>query len=92
MPFMGLYRNISYLVGLSHIGLISCTVSIIDIATMYMLYCYYYYNNTIDEVSCGGLVVYVWRYLGDTLRRAVCVCCVFSFVFSIMGTLLIKLI
>ena len=62
MPFMGLYRNICYLVGLSYTGLISCTVYIIDITTVYMLYCYYYYNNTIDEVSCGGLVVYVWRY------------------------------
>ena len=82
--------------GLSYVGLISCTVSIIDIATMDMLYCYYYYNNTIDGVSCGGLVVYVWRYTERYLLvtlRGLCVYTVwFSFVFTRMGTFIIKLI
>ena len=59
---MGLYRNLCHYIGYSLTGLISCIKYIIDIATMDMLYCYYYYNNTIDEVSCGGLVMYVWRY------------------------------
>jgi len=34
---------------------------------MDMLYHHYYYN-IIDGVSGGVLVVYLWRYLGDTLR------------------------
>ena len=78
--------------GLSHIGLISYTVYIIDISNMDMLYCYYYYNNTIDEVSCGVRVEILRRYLGDTLRM-LCVYTVwFSFVFTRMGTFIIKLI
>jgi len=35
---------------------------------MDMLYHHYYYN-IIDGVSGGVLVVYLWRYLVDTLRR-----------------------
>ena len=81
--------------GLSHIGLISCTVYIIDIATMDMLYCYYYYNINNDGLlwwACGVRVEILWRYLGDTLRR-LCVYTVwFSFVFTRMGTFIIKLI
>ena len=59
--------------GLSYIGLLSCTVSIIDISNMDMLYCYYYYNIIIDEVSCGGIEVYVWRYLERYPALAVCI-------------------
>ena len=62
MPFMGLYKILRHYIGYSLTGLLSCTVSIIDISNMDMLYCYYYYNIN-DGVSCGGLVVYVWRYL-----------------------------
>ena len=58
--------------GLSYIGLISCTVSIIDIATMDMLYCYYYYNINNDGLlwwACGVRV--------EILREIPCVGCVY---------------